>query len=217
MAKKNQESIKTGNGKPRSVKNPNAAKCLSSTGSPSKCETATQRLSPVRVSSGSQASSPRTSPGLLAGHYAGCKWTEPPLPSALPLPPQHWMQTSRPVVHLFSKEKTEQPDIAQQLKVLLKVQAWPGTDLANCRIKQRHLIALYILFWRVHVNWRTFYLILSFGSEWTRQYVSIFIDLLSKFVQRGGRDVGAELFNWLCEIVLFSRTVIPQSLVRVLY
>lgn len=128
MAKKNQEFGKGGCGKPRSVKYPNNAKCLNNA-SPTKGELACQRLSPVRVPSStasSQGSSPRTSPGLLAGHYAGCKWTEPPLPSALPLPPQHWMmQTSRAVLHphLYPKNSVQQPDIAQQLKVLLKVQA----------------------------------------------------------------------------------------------
>lgn len=125
MAKKNQEFGKSGYGKPRSVKYPNNAKCLSGTSPPKGEQIATQRLSPVRVPSStanSQGSSPRTSPGLLAGHYAGCKWTEPPLPSALPLPPQQWMvQTS----HHFANRgnSIQQPDIAQQLKVLLKVQA----------------------------------------------------------------------------------------------
>ncbi|KAJ8968008.1 hypothetical protein NQ314_002542 [Rhamnusium bicolor] len=86
-----------------------------------------QRLSPVRVHSqspqGSLGSSPRTSPGLLAGHYAGCKFSEPPLPSALPLPPQHWMQTTRSVRLPFHSTKSDHSDVAQQLKVLLKVQA----------------------------------------------------------------------------------------------
>lgn len=122
MARKNQEIGKSMNGKPRSVKNSNI-KCHINT-SPVKGEPSiTQRLSPVRVSPHSQGSSPRTSPGLLAGHYAGCKWTEPPSPSALPLPPRHWMQSSHTVLHPFSLEKPKQPDIAQQLKVLLKVHA----------------------------------------------------------------------------------------------
>lgn len=79
--------------------------------------------SPVRGVSPS--SNPRTSPGLLAGHYAGCKFTEPPLPSALPPPPKHWIQTSHPVWTTFKPEVPEQQslDIAHQLKVLLKVQA----------------------------------------------------------------------------------------------
>lgn len=79
----------------------------------------------------SQSNSPRTSPGLLAGHYAGCKFTEPPSPSALPLPPQHWMQQNhhhqqqQRIIHSFvDREKTlDMYDIAHQLKVLLKVQA----------------------------------------------------------------------------------------------
>lgn len=128
MAKKNQQEFgKGGCGKPRSVKYPNniinSSKCLSGT-SPSKGE---PRSSPVGAPSSSQGSSPRTSPGLLAGHYAGCKWTEPPLPSALPLPPQHWMQETSAtpaILRPFPKHSGEQQfDIAQQLKVLLKVQA----------------------------------------------------------------------------------------------
>lgn len=125
MAKKNQEFGKGGYGKQRSVKNPSNVKRANgfSPGGELICE------SPVRMPSSansSQGSSPRTSPGLLAGHYAGCKWNEPPLPSALPLPPQHWMmQTSLSVLHphRFVKGSVQQPDIAQQLKVLLKVQA----------------------------------------------------------------------------------------------
>lgn len=154
MAKKNQEVVKTMNGKPRSVKYPNNKHCNST--SPTKGEPfATQRLSPVRVSPNSQGSSPRTSPGLLAGHYAGCKWTEPPSPSALPLPPRHWMQSPHGVLHSFSIEKPKQPDIAQQLKVLLKVNAWPGTDFVNCQFDYRHLIALCIWFSKWMQNWRT--------------------------------------------------------------
>lgn len=91
-------------------------------------------ISPVRIISTSpnnnnnksQGSSPRTSPGLLAGHYAGCKFTEPPLPSALPLPPQHWMQQNQSHVlrtYVKKEKNTDLPDIAHQLKVLLKVQA----------------------------------------------------------------------------------------------
>ncbi|XP_044258256.1 proline-rich nuclear receptor coactivator 2 [Tribolium madens] len=75
----------------------------------------TPRHSPVRGSAASPTG---------AGHYAGCKWTEPPLPSALPPPPQHWMQApphSR--VLPFRQPKPEQHDIENQLKVLLKVQA----------------------------------------------------------------------------------------------
>jgi len=71
--------------------------------------------------------SPRLSPGLLAGHYAGCKWSEPPSPSTLPAPPQHWMQATSPhsiIVPFHEKPNlVGQHDIATQLKVLLKVQA----------------------------------------------------------------------------------------------
>lgn len=116
MAKKNQDIGKGGCGKQqRSVKNPSNAK------------------SPVKIGGGGDrvpsptTSNPRTSPGLLAGHYAGCKWSEPPLPSALPLPPQHWMLKQQQQQRVPSKGSSNcvvQPtDIAQQLKVLLKVQA----------------------------------------------------------------------------------------------
>lgn len=74
----------------------------------------------------SPSTSPRTSPGLLAGHYAGCKFTEPPLPSALPPPPKHWMQAPHVTRSTFKPEVSEQLkqlDISHQLKVLLKVQA----------------------------------------------------------------------------------------------
>lgn len=73
------------------------------------------------------SSSPRTSPGLLAGHYAGCKFSEPPLPSALPLPPQHWMQQPNCNTSMTlspSIKHHPEMDIAHQLKILLKVQAW---------------------------------------------------------------------------------------------
>ncbi|RZC34856.1 PNRC domain containing protein [Asbolus verrucosus] len=74
------------------------------------------RLSPVRVRA------PEGSP-TGAAHYAGCKWTEPPLPSALPLPPQHWMQAPHSIALPFRQPKADQHDIENQLKVLLKVQA----------------------------------------------------------------------------------------------
>ncbi|KAJ3665741.1 hypothetical protein Zmor_001220 [Zophobas morio] len=76
---------------------------------------ATPRHSPVRSG---VAASPTG-----AGHYAGCKWTEPPLPSALPPPPQHWMQAPHSHSLPFRQPKPEQQDIDAQLKVLLKVQA----------------------------------------------------------------------------------------------
>ncbi|KAK9872708.1 hypothetical protein WA026_023413 [Henosepilachna vigintioctopunctata] len=58
----------------------------------------------------------------IGKQYAGCKWTEPPSPSALPHPPKHWMQTSKIFARPFQVCQTEQ-DFSQQLKVLLKVQA----------------------------------------------------------------------------------------------
>lgn len=99
---------------------------------PSQLRCDNERLtSPVQIISTpnnnkSQGNSPRTSPGLLAGHYAGCKFTEPPSPSALPLPPQHWMQQNQQnkLNNFIGKEKAKDvSDIAHQLKVLLKVQA----------------------------------------------------------------------------------------------
>lgn len=116
---------------------------------PNKSEPHPQRLSPVGVHSrspqSSLASSPRISPGLSAGHYAGCKFSEPPLPSTLPLPPQHWMQTTRSVRLSFHSAKSDRNDVAQQLKVLLKVQAWPVPhNPTNSRYDKRPL-SLYIL------------------------------------------------------------------------
>ncbi|KAJ8983920.1 hypothetical protein NQ317_006724 [Molorchus minor] len=63
---------------------------ISNEGSPSqkstlnkKGEPHVQRLTPIRSHSqspqGNLGSIPRTSPGLLAGHYAGCKFSEPPI------------------------------------------------------------------------------------------------------------------------------------------
>ncbi|KAG5875387.1 hypothetical protein JTB14_023361 [Gonioctena quinquepunctata] len=91
-------------------------------------ECSVQRLNPKRGQSQSpqgsnQGSSPRTSPGLVAGHYAGCKFSEPPLPSALPLPPQHWMQSSRTLRLPFHPVVSDHRDVTQQLRMLLKVQA----------------------------------------------------------------------------------------------
>lgn len=118
----------------------------------------TPRHSPVRSSASPTG----------AGHYAGCKWTEPPLPSALPPPPQHWMQAPHSRVLPFRQPKLEQHDIENQLKVLLKVQAWPETN-RRCHLK-RHLISLYINLRRVN-NWGLLKLnFKSVGSEWTRQY-----------------------------------------------
>lgn len=84
--------------------------------------------SPQHQGGSSPSTSPRTSPGLLAGHYAGCKFTEPPLPSALPPPPQHWMQAPHHGAAVFHHQtiafvKQEPEQLAHQLKILLKVQA----------------------------------------------------------------------------------------------
>lgn len=64
-----------------------------------------------------------TSPSQSFTKYAGCKWSEPPLPSALPHPPQHWMQTQHMFIQSVAKVKQPEQDFARQLKVLLKVQA----------------------------------------------------------------------------------------------
>ncbi|KAL1506502.1 hypothetical protein ABEB36_005853 [Hypothenemus hampei] len=93
------------------------------------------RLSPVKVSSvGSITSSPtseisssRSSPGLVAGYYASCKFSEPPSASALPLPPVHWMITHQSVMLPFQaidmRPCSVEQDFTHQLKLLLKVQA----------------------------------------------------------------------------------------------
>ncbi|CAH1131253.1 unnamed protein product [Ceutorhynchus assimilis] len=91
------------------------------------------RMSPVK---GSPPRSPvafqpslRSSPGLLAGHYAGCKFTEPPSASALPLPPPHWMQSQSkksvilPFRAIIPLPVDQNHDFSQQLKLLLQVQA----------------------------------------------------------------------------------------------
>ncbi|XP_050498038.1 proline-rich nuclear receptor coactivator 2-like [Diabrotica virgifera virgifera] len=95
-------------------------------GTPRRGESSIQRLNASTRGHSPNGSSPRTSPGLVAGHYAGCKFSEPPLPSALPLPPKHWMQTARPSRLTFYPTipvASDHKDVAQQLKMLLKVQA----------------------------------------------------------------------------------------------
>ncbi|CAG9863972.1 unnamed protein product [Phyllotreta striolata] len=98
-------------------------------------QSTTQKSSPLRgdkLNATNKGLSPqgpgiRTSPGLTGGFYAGCKFSEPPLPSALPLPPKHWTQTGRPSNLAFhnstSALASEHKDVTQQLKLLLKVQA----------------------------------------------------------------------------------------------
>lgn len=149
MAKKNLENGVKGtynsSGKQRS------AKCSSGTvmanqSQQSSVGSITKKTSIIESPRMSPSRSPRTSPGLVAGHYAGCKWTEPPLPSALPLPPKHWMQTtSASHSGIFSYGKKCQEDIAMQLKVLLKVQAWPAA-LTPSKNYQGHFKALQELF-----------------------------------------------------------------------
>lgn len=90
------------------------------------------RLSPT-ISPGS--TSPRTSPGLLFGHFAGGKWSEPPSPCDVPIPPQQWTQlfasakpttaASMPPSRQCYSKRTDfaMHDVAQHLKMLLKVQA----------------------------------------------------------------------------------------------
>ncbi|CAH0559408.1 unnamed protein product [Brassicogethes aeneus] len=108
MAKKTIESCKARyNTNNTNIKTPKKGGTVSPTTPP-------RRQSPT----GSISPNLRTSPG----HYAGCKFSEPPLPSALPLPPQHWMQAPHTANILpFCATKSEQ--LAHQLKVLLKVQA----------------------------------------------------------------------------------------------
>lgn len=63
-----------------------------------------RRTSPiVRMPDQSHASTPR-----FTEYYAGCKFTEPPAPSTLPPPPQHWLQ-KRTVVRAFSRDLPAQP------------------------------------------------------------------------------------------------------------
>lgn len=99
------------------------------------------RLSPSRVTTPPTigGGSPRTSPGLLAGHYAGCKFTEPPLPSALPPPPQHWMQQphARAPVGTPCAAQQSGDQLANQLKLMLKVQAWDGLRPSRAALPPR--------------------------------------------------------------------------------
>lgn len=76
------------------------------------------------ASPSSTSPSSRTSPGLLAGHFAGGKWSEPPSPASLPKPPQHWTQLIfNNNCSKFANSKLQQTDIASQSKVLLNVRA----------------------------------------------------------------------------------------------
>ncbi|XP_018328291.1 proline-rich nuclear receptor coactivator 2-like [Agrilus planipennis] len=124
MAKKNLGTYKGDYSKSRAIKHPNPAYYFNTIANNSRTNAiGVQRMSLHRYStSDSQGSSPRTSPGLLAGHYAGCKWVEPPLPSALPPPPQHWMQKMS-INCKFTKEASQPSDFTRQLKMLLNVQA----------------------------------------------------------------------------------------------
>lgn len=65
--------------------------------------------------------SPRTSPGLLSGHFAGGKWSEPPSPTELPTPPTQWTQLM--FAPKCSRSASKQNDVTKHLKMLLNVQA----------------------------------------------------------------------------------------------
>lgn len=78
-----------------------------------------QRQSPLNTGRGS----PR-SPGL--SYFAGAKWTDPPSPTALPLPPIHWTQQTKHCTTLnFCNKEEASANIGGQLKMLLHTQAWP--------------------------------------------------------------------------------------------
>lgn len=122
------------------------------------------RLSPGKVSpprSPVIEPSPRSSPGLVAGYYAGCKFTEPPSASALPLPPQHWTQTHKSVMFPFRAIKIPSPvdqhhDFTQQLKLLLKVQAWSGGSLLVTSIDKKYkktFIFIYYIYFYEWIHW----------------------------------------------------------------
>lgn len=61
------------------------------------------------------------SPGL--SHFAGAKWTDPPAATALPLPPVHWTQQSKPMPAINFCNKSEVTNMGNQLKMLLEGQA----------------------------------------------------------------------------------------------